>query len=87
MESVLLWQTKRLGIEGDEIQAFRPSLCSRFLVVGICSESNCKWKTYFWLSSQGGPPANPPNVLLKLWPCKDGAEAVFPRSVQLSRWL
>ena len=81
--SVLLWQTESLGIKGDEIQAFRPSLCSWFLVVGICSESNCKWKTYLWLSSQRGPLANPPNVPLKLWPCED----VFPRSVQLSRWL
>lgn len=35
-----------------------------------------------------GPPANPPTVLLRLWPSgEDGAEAVFPRSVQLSRWL
>lgn len=84
IESMLLWQTERLGIKGDEMQALLPA---PFLVVGICSESNCKWKTRLWLRSQGGPPANPPNVLLRVWPREDGTKAVFPGSAQLSRWL
>lgn len=54
IESMLLWQTEKLGITGDEIQAFLPSP-SPFLVVGICSESNCKWKTHFWLRSPEAP--------------------------------
>lgn len=72
---------------GDGTQAFRPALNSEFLVVGICSESNCKWKTHFWPRKQESRLANPANVLQKLWPQEAGAWACFPRSVQLSRWL
>lgn len=64
-----------------------PALHSEFLIVGICSESNCKWKTHFWPRRQESHPANPANVLQKLWPQEAGAWACFPRSVQLSRWL
>lgn len=77
IESMLLWQTERLGIKGDEIQASVPSPC---LVVGICSESNCKWKTHLWPCSLGGPPANPQMCAAEsFWPRKGGTKAVFPR--------
>lgn len=65
-ERELSWQPQSLRGEGDETQAFRPSLTSEFLVVGICSESNCKWKTHFWPHSQASHPANTANVLQKL---------------------
>lgn len=71
-ESVLSWQPPSLGREGDGTQAFRPALNSEFLVVGICSESNCKWKTHFWPRRQESHPANPANVLQKLWPQEAG---------------
>lgn len=75
-----------LGIRGDDIQALVPSPC---LVVGICSESNCKWQTHLWRRSQGGPPANPQMCAAEsFWPREGGTKAVcLPKTGQLSRRL